>query len=199
MTTEQSHPEFLPWYAAGTLEPERVAEVERHLEGCAECREELEQLRSMSETLPRATLEAIPEPNPWRTAFWGAAAASVVFAALGLAALRPSAPDRPVVEQVPAVLLVPQSRDPVAAPEVRGGGPWLFSILLPVSAEGGEHRLIVSRSDRPVPAGELIVTPDGDGRVSVVIRELAGPGRYSLTLQAVDGGKEHDYGFEILP
>lgn len=58
------HPEatLLPWYAAGTLpEPERQ-EFSRHLDLCASCRAELEEIMRLSTAVKRAYAEA-PEPS----------------------------------------------------------------------------------------------------------------------------------------
>lgn len=43
----RTHPERLLWYAGGSAEPEDVAEIERHLATCPDCREELSTLRSL--------------------------------------------------------------------------------------------------------------------------------------------------------
>ena len=46
-----THPARLPWFAAGTLPPAEAAVIEGHLERCADCRAEVEALRSMTRTL----------------------------------------------------------------------------------------------------------------------------------------------------
>ena len=51
MSAASTHPERLPWFAAGTLEGAEAAEIARHLEDCPECREEVDVLRSMTRTL----------------------------------------------------------------------------------------------------------------------------------------------------
>lgn len=53
-------------YAAGQLEHERHTRVQRHLEGCAECREESAELRAMLERLP---VESNPSSD-LPPAFW---------------------------------------------------------------------------------------------------------------------------------
>jgi anti-sigma factor RsiW len=50
---EAEHPALLPWYAAGTLDAWTARRIEEHLEACAACRLEQEQLASMSRTLRR--------------------------------------------------------------------------------------------------------------------------------------------------
>ncbi|HEX4997902.1 MAG TPA: zf-HC2 domain-containing protein [Terriglobia bacterium] len=51
MTRESSHEtifELLPWYANRTLGQEECVAVEEHLSGCAECRQELEELGALT-------------------------------------------------------------------------------------------------------------------------------------------------------
>jgi anti-sigma factor ChrR (cupin superfamily) len=45
------HPDRLLWYAAGSLDPAESAEIERHLRECADCRGEVEAVRSLARTL----------------------------------------------------------------------------------------------------------------------------------------------------
>lgn len=51
--------ELLPWYANGTLDPEERAHVERHLQRCAECRRELEELEGLKAVLAQEAEEAM--------------------------------------------------------------------------------------------------------------------------------------------
>jgi hypothetical protein len=51
--------ELLPWYANGTLAPEERAHVERHLQRCAECRRELEELEGLKAVLTQEAEEVI--------------------------------------------------------------------------------------------------------------------------------------------
>ena len=53
------HPERLPWFAAGTLDRAQAAEIERHLQSCAECRDEVAALRSMTRSLGVLPLDHI--------------------------------------------------------------------------------------------------------------------------------------------
>jgi len=59
------HPEvaLLPWYANGTLGEQEREQVARHLESCADCRRELDDLRQMKRNLT-AMYHAQPEPSP---------------------------------------------------------------------------------------------------------------------------------------
>jgi len=47
------HPVMLPWHAAGTLDPWTARQIEEHVQGCADCRLELQALRSVGATLQR--------------------------------------------------------------------------------------------------------------------------------------------------
>ncbi|MCL4836405.1 MAG: zf-HC2 domain-containing protein [Thermoanaerobaculia bacterium] len=55
--------ELLPWLAGGALEPAELALVERHLEGCAACREEAARCRA-ERGLLRAEAAPPPVPHP---------------------------------------------------------------------------------------------------------------------------------------
>jgi len=50
---EAEHPALLPWYAAGTLDDWTARRIEEHLEACAACRLEQDELASMGRTLHR--------------------------------------------------------------------------------------------------------------------------------------------------
>ena len=51
MSAASLHPTRLPWFAAGTLPPDEAASIEQHVADCAECRAEVDALRSMTRTL----------------------------------------------------------------------------------------------------------------------------------------------------
>jgi hypothetical protein len=52
-------------FAEGTLEGERRTEMARHLESCAECREEVRWTRELRERARELPLEAVPAPDQW--------------------------------------------------------------------------------------------------------------------------------------
>ncbi|MBP2325199.1 hypothetical protein JOF56_005584 [Kibdelosporangium banguiense] len=64
MTMSEQHVD-IDAYVAGQLAPDQVAEVEQHIAGCEECRQETDTLREMQEFLgevpPEALLEGYPE------------------------------------------------------------------------------------------------------------------------------------------
>jgi hypothetical protein len=64
MTMHEQHVD-IDAYVAGQLTPDQAAEVEQHIAGCEECRQETDTLREMQEFLgevpPEALLEGYPE------------------------------------------------------------------------------------------------------------------------------------------
>jgi anti-sigma-K factor RskA len=59
----QQYEENVGAYLLGALPELEVELFERHLDGCPECRRELEQLRVASEALPRAVEPVVPPPE----------------------------------------------------------------------------------------------------------------------------------------
>ncbi len=125
------HPEtrdLLGPFVMGDLDPSEEREVEEHLEGCPSCREEAEALRLAHERLvefaaasedppPRLKDRAVaglPRPAPRRIPSWVAAAAAVLFVALGLA----YGPSLLGSREVIAATLEPTGRAPEAGGEV---------------------------------------------------------------------------------
>ena len=67
MNTSESKPTevslLLPWYVNGTLSADEQDKVEKHLVGCAECRDTVEQLRAVSAAVEKAeATPLVPEP-----------------------------------------------------------------------------------------------------------------------------------------
>ncbi|MDZ7644333.1 MAG: zf-HC2 domain-containing protein [Woeseiaceae bacterium] len=57
--------EILPWYVNGTLTPEEHGDVERHLENCNECRQDIRVLQQMRTAVLHADATPIvPAPSP---------------------------------------------------------------------------------------------------------------------------------------
>lgn len=57
--------DLIPAYLAGELETDRAAAVERHLEGCSRCREEVEQAGTLWEMLGSAQAGPTQGPSIW--------------------------------------------------------------------------------------------------------------------------------------
>jgi len=103
---------LLPWYVNGTLTPEESDFVQKHLDGCGQCKQEAEWLRELqaacvtAESAPggssalrnlRSQLEARRPGRPARAwtrggswTRWGLAASFVVLAAFALSVMRDS-------------------------------------------------------------------------------------------------------------
>jgi len=65
MKTELSHEslnQLIPWYVNGTLSPEELAVVERHLENCAACQSDVEWMREVGSAMTGLASEA-PAPE----------------------------------------------------------------------------------------------------------------------------------------
>jgi ferric-dicitrate binding protein FerR (iron transport regulator) len=94
--------EWLPELTAGLLEAERAATIERHLDSCAECSQELRLLTLLRQARPEppthlaAGIKIAVATRPTRTTrpWWGLAAAAVAAVALGIG-VRPSISDGP--------------------------------------------------------------------------------------------------------
>jgi anti-sigma factor RsiW len=56
--------ELLEAYALGMLEPEELADVERHLAGCADCRARVRELEAAAHRLPQALAAVSPLEPP---------------------------------------------------------------------------------------------------------------------------------------
>ncbi|MCM4078603.1 anti-sigma factor family protein [Paractinoplanes hotanensis] len=166
-------------YLLDTLTPEQRRAVDEHLDGCAECRDEIDSLREWS-----AALEAVPEPMLLegppdggdlllqrtlrqvrtestshyrrRTALVSSAAAVLVAVAIGggILAGRTTAPDTPLAQPTPAVstqpTTVPGTRTATGVDAATGA-----RITVAVAPAAGWVRLHAAVSG--IPAGERCV------------------------------------------
>ncbi|MBM2616571.1 zf-HC2 domain-containing protein [Actinoplanes sp. LDG1-06] len=137
--------ELLGAYVLGVLEPGERSTVQTHLDGCEQCRKELDELREMEAALGELPPEALIDGPPVdgelllqrtlkqvrgertrddrvRRSVWLAAAAVVAVAVLGGGALlgRGTAPGQPVIEANPAVTLPADARTASAADAATG-------------------------------------------------------------------------------
>ena len=101
--------EELPSFARGELGPERQAEVQQHLDGCAACRAELSELQSML-TLVGAVGVSVPTPELRDTVLGNVEAANLS----SLLSLAVEAPPKRVKESVMAAARHDSSAAPVA-------------------------------------------------------------------------------------
>ena len=131
---EDRFEEFLGPYLLGELTVEEERELERHLEGCSECRHGLDRarqthnlLRQLAATEPPAELKSQllaqvrgESPGPSRTWwFWASAAAALlVVAVLGVGLLRVITGDPSSGVQLAATALAPDAGGEVRVEEV---------------------------------------------------------------------------------
>lgn len=105
--------ELLPSYALGALEGDERAEVEEHLEACAQCAAELAAWRGTTERLADATPAVAPSPNARARVL--AAVAPGAAAAAGEPGPRPATRDAPA----PSAAGLARPQPPARPPPVR--------------------------------------------------------------------------------
>jgi anti-sigma factor RsiW len=203
--TRARHPPDLLAYVAGQLETEAKRDVEAHLGTCPACREEVDALVSMSETLNRCAREDYaPERalrpgarsrNPWKLACVAAVAALVVVAAVAVVLSRRPTP-RVMQADGSVVFAAPQRSDGAMA-ELRGSGPWSISVLLPYTAPDGAYRARIQAGASIL--AEVTADSDADGRVTLLVQELSTLGEYELSLEPVapPGEARYVYPFSV--
>jgi len=199
------HPDTLPWFVAGTLEPAESENVSRHLERCTECREEVESLVSMRQTLRVHTvgdadgttlsLDGSEATSPARRFDYrtvGLLAATIAVGILLSFFLLESARNEPPGGSAPRqATLTPTLRSDAGTPRVQGTGEWTLTVVLPTTASPGTYAVSIS------PPGSLAVTEssefvtDEQLRLTVSV-ELPQTGDYTFT--ALDAeGQRFDY------
>jgi len=223
----RKHPDVLPWYVSGKLEPAETAQVEEHLLRCPGCRAEVEALASMRETLltyreDLETLERVVRPEtvppvtgageirsrwaPWAWALAGAACAALLLLA-AVPALRQfgGGPSRePILIEAQPMVFLPMQRGGIEGQVLRGSGPWPIQVVLPLGWPDAEYRLWIDRDDgRAVRGSELRVRPGTGGRLNVLLQALPAPGRYRLRVEPArdrpGSGAASSYPFEVSP
>ncbi len=187
------HPEtrdLLGPFVMGDLDPSEDRVVEEHFEGCPSCREEAETLRLAHERLlefaaasedppphlkDRATA-GLPPPAPQRIPSWVAAAAAVMFVALGLA----YGPSLLGGGEVAAATLEPMGDAPDAGAEVnvRGAGENLEVSVdawgLPKCEREEYYELwFVEENGEHVSAGSFTVDESGDAELDLTAPQFA--------------------------
>ena len=176
--------EDLVLYEEGSLgrDPVRRARIERHLDGCPDCRSDLLALERAGRVRH--------SPRTRRCANWAPLAATIaaLLAAPIVWSLWRSPHPVPVVQapgllQAEPVTLAAPRRGVAEKPVLPGRGPWSMTVLLPFGAPDGEYRLRIEREDgsSPVPLRALVAT-DGQGSLTVFVGSLPGAGSYRLIL-----------------
>jgi anti-sigma-K factor RskA len=201
-------------YLLGALEPGETAELERHVAGCAECAEELEQLRPAVQVLPEtvepvepppalrgrlmeqvrseaAGSQAAPvAPRAPRRRFWlrpvaGLAAVALVLAAIGGYAIRDSGSDGAKTTTVIS------GRSPgVTAEMVREGetGTLRLANLHQLPA-GKVLQAWVQRGEQVVSAKALFA-PNPDGTATATIDGMQGVSTVMVTAEPRGGSAQ---------
>lgn len=223
----RAHPEGLPWYVSGKLDPGEVAQVEEHLLRCPECREEVEALASMRETLlayrdDLELLERVGGPEaapavsgageipsrraPWAWALIGAASAALLLLAAvpALRQLGGGPSGGPILLEAQPIVFLPLQRGVTEGPVLTGSGPWSIQVALPLGWPDAEYRLWIEREDGGAVRGsEARARPAAGGRLTVLLKSLPGPGRYRMRIEPElddpGGGAGSAYPFEVSP
>jgi hypothetical protein len=174
--------DLLPDYLHDRLESSARASVERHLAGCAACRDELALLRDLRGTLKRApridvaaVAAAIPAYRPparksWATG-WRAAAAITAIAVGGTSiallgrtghpsstAQRPSAAlttHAPELGPSTTIAQAPASSRPAPAPRAASTEPHAGTSVKPAETPRGEELAVASGTIADLSDGEL--------------------------------------------
>jgi len=194
--------------------------IQRHLEECSACREDLEFLtRARSCELPISRpvrparpggvamgargchIPASPAHHPKGRWLLAAAAGVVVMITLGLTGLTRREPvDGGPVPLKLIVLGAPQ-RGVESADVIDGPGPWAVRVLLPYGTAPQGYRVIIRRERQDVlPRLDTRASSDAEGCLDVIVPELPSPGRYELVLTPLTGDdtQEQVYPFEHL-
>jgi len=194
--TDHVPSEQLVAHANGETAADALPMIERHLAGCDDCRQDLELLRAAGEdeARPRARWAG----TGWRMAL---AAASVVLVGVVTLRLIGVGADSPSVSGISAHVIEAQLRGGAESGTVlRGEGPWLVAVRLPIHAPGGAYRTTVRTEAGNAPPGVEPVTAasDGDGFVPLLVAALD-PGDYRVTFDSVDEPSQETYhtGFSV--
>jgi anti-sigma factor RsiW len=184
--------QLLPWYVTGALEGKELAQVEKHLSECAECREDAEiekalavQVRALPCDVERgwATLKAridSGQPLPRKTPLfsrriplvWALAAQAAVLAVV--VPLMTFAPVRPF-------------RTLGAGPVAASGN--LIVVFRPEAPEAAMRAILTQNqariADGPTPTGAYVLHVE-PGRQAAVLQELRGD-RAVVLAEPLDG------------
>jgi len=167
------------------MEPSTRALIDRHLQGCADCREDVESLRAAG----REMGARVPPPlRPMSAASlragraglrWMGLAAVLAVALAGAAAvwwtLRPE-PSR--------ITLLPALRGGDETVILTGAGPWPVTVVLPFDAADGPYLMALTDPDgATVSMGGQASVSASDGQLDLLLPPLSRPGRYQLAVR----------------
>jgi len=205
---------------ASTSGPDRATHIQKHLEECAGCREDLQtisQAREREMSAPRP-LRQVPPPlrfvghdipaisveRPKRRWLPAAAACVVVMFALGVTSLarKDTRPAGPVPMKL-VVLAAPQ-RGVESMTVLDAPGPWAVRVLLPYGTEPQTFKVSIRREQGgTLPRLDALALSDSEGCLDVIVPELPAAGRYELVLAPLSPVKPGDsedriYTFEYV-
>jgi anti-sigma-K factor RskA len=195
-----SYREEIGAYLLGALTDLERQAFEQHLEGCAECREEVERLRPAAEVLPRSVEQVEPPPSlkaslmkvveseararpdaaPARRPFWERfmprvprpALAAAAALALGLlAGVGVAQLGGDDGRTVTAVLTGPQAQRASAELEVDGDRATLVASKLEEPPPGSVYKVWVVRRGEQNPNPDAVFLPTRDGSADVPLQE----------------------------
>lgn len=201
MTVHEQFAEELALYALGSLEGEAVVSLERHLDECAACRQELARLQGDMALLALTTsgpappqrarqrlLESIArEPRTLRTVFmrprWWTLApmfASLVLAAFAIMLWRENARQRDRIE----ALRTDAAQNQATLEEAK-------HLLALLTDPGAMHVTLVASPSKPQPQGKAIYTPRNGALVFMAsnLAPLPPQKTYELWLMPMHGEK----------
>ena len=201
MTAHEQFAEDLALYALGSLEGDAVASLERHLDECAACRQELARLEGDMALLALTTSGPAPpqrarqrllkaigrEPRPLRTVFmrrrWWTLApvfASLVLAIFAILLWRENARQRDRIE----ALRADAARNQATLEEAK-------HLLVLLTDPSAMHVTLVAAQSKPQPGGKAIYMPTNGALVFMAsnLAPLAPAKTYELWLVPMRGEK----------
>jgi len=205
-------------YLLGALEPAEQAEFERHMAGCPECRDEVEQLRLAVDALPRSVepfaapqslkrslMEAVREdakparqpllerlrlrlPDLRPRLAFGAALLLVLGVLLGTQLGGGGAEGHRVIAAVPDRSRVPNASATVTLPAGNDGPAQLRVTGLPSPRPGQVYEIWLKRGDQLQPGPLFNVDSSGNG-AGAIPDDLEGVSAVLVTRERTGGAK----------